>query len=78
MIPNDLALKYHLPSVDNYPFPEIDWYETFLKQTDYIANKIAESIYLGEELDDDYSDVIAARKFARNKINELRGGNTNV
>ena len=78
MIPNELASKYNLPPVDEYPFPEIDWYSTFLIQTDYVANKIAEALYLGEELDEDYTAVLQARKFARNKINELRGKNTNV
>ena len=81
MIPNELASKYNLPPVNEYPFPEIeeiDWYSTFLIQTDYVANKIAEALYLGEELDEDYTAVLQARKFARNKINELRGKNTNV
>jgi len=44
---------------------------TFLIQTDYVANKIAEALYLGEEIDEDYSEVIQARKYARTKINEL-------
>ena len=67
-IPIELAARFHLPPISEYPFGEMDYYRTFLIQTDYIANKIAESIYLGEELDDDYTDVIEARKFARQML----------
>lgn len=74
MISNELAARYHLPPVEEYPFPEIDWYATFLIQTDYVANKITEATYLGEEIDEDYSEVLQARKYARQRINELRGG----
>ena len=73
MIDLKLAEKYGLPPVEEYPFPEYDWYNTFLIQTDYVANKIAEALYLGEELDNDYTDVLQARKYARQKVNELRG-----
>lgn len=72
-ISNELAARFHLPPVESYPFPEIDWYTTFLIQSDYIANKIAEANYLNEELDENYTDVLQARKFARQKVNELRG-----
>lgn len=72
MIKKEIAEKYHLPPIEEYPFPEADWYHTFLIQTDYVANKIAESIYLGEELDEDYAEIINARKECRAKINELQ------
>lgn len=71
MIPTELAEKYGLPPIEEYPFGELDWYKTFLIQTDYVANKIAEALYLSEEIDEDYSEVIQARKYARTKINEL-------
>ena len=74
MIKKEIAEKYHLPPLEEYPFPEADWYHTFLAQTDYVANKIAESIYLGEELDEDYAEIINARKECRAKINELQEG----
>lgn len=71
MISNELAARYHLPPIEEYLFPELDWYTTFLIQTDYVANKIAEASYLGEEVDKDYSEILQARKYARQKINEL-------
>ena len=71
----EIAEKYHLPPIEEYPLPEADWYHTFLVQTDYVANKIAESIYLGEELDEDYAEILYARKECRAKINELEGKN---
>lgn len=73
MISIELAEKFGLPPVEEYPFTELDWYTTFLIQSDYIANKIAEALYLDEEVDEDYSEVLQARKFARTKVNELRG-----
>ena len=73
MISNELAARYYLPPIENYPFPELDWYTTFLKQTDYVSYKIAEALYLNEEIDNDYSEVLQARKYARQKVNELRG-----
>ena len=74
MIKNEIAEKYHLPPIEEYPFPEADWYHTFLIQTDYVANKIAEALYLGEEMgeeSEDYTEVLQARKYARKRINEL-------
>lgn len=69
----ELAVKFGLPAIEDYPFTELDWYTTFLIQSDYVANKIAEAMFLGEEPDEDYTDVIQARKVARAKVNELRG-----
>ena len=44
-------------------------YQTFLIQTDYIPNKIIEAQTLGETLDEDYMEVLQARKFARMQLN---------
>lgn len=71
MITNEMAARFHLPTIENYPFPELDYYHTFLVQSDYVANKIAEAAYLGETVDEDYTNVLQARKFARKRINEI-------
>lgn len=75
MITNEMAARFHLPPIEEYPHPEVDWYHTFLIQSDYVANKIAESIYLGEELEEDYAEIVYARKECRAKINELEAQN---
>mgnify|MGYP003377924789 FL=1 len=49
----------------------ITYYQTYLGHTDYIAAKLAEAVYTGEKMADDYSEVIDRRKEARRKINEL-------
>lgn len=51
---------------------EAHYWKTFLIVTDYIANKIIEANYLGEPLDEDYTEVLEARKLCRQKINELQ------
>ncbi len=70
-ISEEMAARFYLPRVEDYNHSEMDYYQTFLIQSDYVANKIAEALYLGEELDEDYTDVINARKYARRRINEL-------
>ena len=75
MISNEMAAKFNLPPISEYPFGEKIYYHTFLIQSDYVANKIAESLYLNEDLDEDYTDILLARKFAREKINELKEEN---
>lgn len=70
-IPIGIAAKYHLPAVEDYPFSELEYYQTFLIQTDYIANKIAEAAYLGEDVNEDYTEILQARKFARQMVNQL-------
>ena len=42
--------------------------QTFLIQTDYIPNKIIEVQTLGETLDEDYTEVLQARAFARKQL----------
>ena len=70
MITNEMAARFNLPPIDEYPFPEIDYYKTFLIQSDYVTNKITESLYFDEE-PEDYTDVLLARQYARRMINEL-------
>lgn len=71
MISKELAEKYHLPPIEEYPFPARDWYATFLIQSDYCALKAAEAVYLGKEADEELTAVIEARAYARQKINEI-------
>ena len=47
------------------------YYERFLKNTDYIANKIIEAQVLNLSCDD-YKDVLLARQYARDQINLYR------
>lgn len=71
MIPNELAAKFHLPPLEEYGRPERDWLHSFLAQSDYVVTKIAELSFLGEKPEEDFSDVLNARKYARKRINEL-------
>ena len=53
---------------------EIEYYKTFLKQSDYIIAKILEAYIHGatiEELEYKYSDLLSIRQQARDRINEL-------
>lgn len=49
----------------------ITYYQTYLNHTDYIAAKLAETVYTGDKIAEDYSEIIDRRKEARRKINEL-------
>lgn len=42
--------------------------EQYLKETDYIANKIIEYQFLGKALDNDYSETLQKREEAREVI----------
>lgn len=44
--------------------------ENYLKDTDYIANKIIEYQVLNKELDNDYTDVLIKREEARQVIRD--------
>lgn len=76
MISQKLLNKYRLPSIEEYRngmLPgesELVYYYDFLKATDYIPNKIIEAQILGEEIDD-YTEILNARKYAREMINTL-------
>ena len=70
----EIAQRFYLPPIADYPHSELEYWHTFLIQSDYVANKIAEAAFLGEKVDEDYTDVLQARKYARNRINELDSG----
>lgn len=50
---------------------KIAYYQTYLQQTDYVAAKLAESLYTGEKLSEDYTDVLAKRTAAREALDTL-------
>ena len=74
-------MSFSMPSVEWYIDrhgdtleTRITYYQTYLSHTDYIAAKLAEAVYTGEKIAEDYSEVIRLRKEARDKINELQAG----
>lgn len=78
MIPIILLKKYNMKSfleykgdLGNLIDSELEFYQTFLIQTDHIPNKIIEAQILGEEIDD-YTEILNYRKFARDEINKLK------
>lgn len=77
MITQELLEKYHMVTLEEYKEifedsieVEIDYYKTFLIQTDHIPNKIIEAQILGEEVGD-YTEILLSRKYARDKINKI-------
>lgn len=64
-------LDFYLNEFGDTYRTRLTYYKTYLHVTDYIGNKIAEYIYLGKELDNDYSEILIKRQEARTKINEL-------
>lgn len=53
---------------------EIDYYKTFLKQSDYVVAKMLEAYIHGatiKELEYKYNDLLIMRQQARDRINEL-------
>lgn len=51
---------------------KLAYYQTLLAQTDYVVAKMAEAMYTGGELDEDYAEVLKKRAECRQKINELQ------
>lgn len=47
--------------------------QEYLKQTDYIANKIIEYQVLNKELEQDYTKILLKREEARQVIRDLEG-----
>lgn len=71
----ELAEKYHLPPIEEYPFPERDWWETFLIQSDRdTLAAIEEQILGGAKRGADYTELLAARQEARQAINAIDNG----
>lgn len=71
----ELAEKYHLPPIEEYPFPERDWWETFLIQSDRdTLAAIEEQILGGAKRGTDVTELLAARQEARQAINAIDNG----
>lgn len=73
MITKELSEKYHLPPIEEYPFPERDWYETFLIQSDRDALRAIEEQMLGKK-GTDYTDILTARAEARQMLEKIDAG----
>ena len=69
MIPIEVLKKYEMAEKENY-LTELDFYKTFLQQTDHIPIKIIESQALGNE-PKGYTEILTYRQHARNEINRL-------
>lgn len=72
---NGVTLPEYLESHkhdDDYDAPNysIDYYMNFLKRTDYVPNKLIECQVLNVDCQD-YTDILLARKFAREQIDSL-------
>lgn len=75
MISKELAEKYHLPPIEEYPFGERDWYETFLIQSDRDALRAIEEQLLGTaKRSADNTELLAARAKARAAIEAIENG----
>ena len=69
MIPNNILKKYGVPTFEEYQiadktFTKEMFYQTFLIETDFIANKILEGVATSEE----YADELYYREVARREI----------
>lgn len=78
MFSEELLRKYNMATLEEYKEifgddveVKIDYYRTFLIQTDHIPNKIIEAQVLGLEVDD-YKEILECRQYARDEINRLR------
>lgn len=82
IISDDYLKKYNMETLDEVKEmfgdtveTEINYYKTFLTQSDYVVIKIVEYFINGktiEELRNKYSDLINIRQKCRDKINELQ------
>ena len=85
MIPKELLEKYSMGDMEDYE-SEHTFYQTFLIQTDHIPLKIIEAYitYMVEnnvnvgnmkrffaDVEEQYGEVLEARKFAREEINRI-------
>jgi hypothetical protein len=75
MITDEMAAKFHLPPINEYPFSERDWWETFLIQSDREALRALEEQLLGTaKRGADCSELLAARQEARQAIEAFDNG----
>jgi len=73
MITKELAEKYHLPPIEEYPFGEMDWYETFIIQSDRDTLRAIEEQLLGTaKRSADNTELLAARAEAREAIEAIK------
>jgi hypothetical protein len=77
MISKEMLKKYNVETIESRiehgaskEQAEEDTLRNFLTNTDYIANKIAEAIFLNEETQD-YTETLQMRKYARGRIDEI-------
>ena len=73
MIPKEVYEKYHLANIAEYE-TESAFYETFLIQTDFIANRRLEGVATSE----DYAGELYYREVARQSLDKLNGGTGEV
>ena len=81
IIKDDYLKKYNMETLEqvkemfgNSIETEIEYYKTFLKQSDYIIAKMLESYIHGatiEELECKYNNLLIMRQQSRDRINEL-------
>ena len=81
MIADYILQRYHIGAIEDYAAlegsikaGEETMYRTFLIQTDYIPNKIIEAQALGIPIDQDYTQILQARAYARQKLSEIGAG----
>lgn len=71
MMVNMPPLERYLEDFGDSKNTRMTYYRTFLMQTDYVANKIAESLYLGTPVEEKYRAVLEQRAQARAEIEKL-------
>ena len=81
MIKDEVLERYHMSPLAWYkdrhgdtPATERGFYETFLEQTDHVAAKMAEAVYLGQTVDPKYAAILQYRQEARDAIGALQNG----
>ena len=62
------TMEMYIEMFGDKPSTYIEYYKTYLNQTDYVAAKIAEAAYLGTEVEEKYKEVLAEREEARQQI----------
>lgn len=90
MIPIEMLRKYEMSEKENY-LTEIDFYRTFLQQTDHIPAKIFEdfietmvdgNVNMGsikkffDDVKAEHGEVLEARKTTREEINRIESETT--
>ena len=80
MISKELMERYKIRDVNFYVQLEgseaagtAAMYRSFLIQTDYVPNKIIEAQALGTPLDQDYTEILQARAYARAQLGAADG-----